>query len=150
MLMTSFLGCEKFTAKWLRFFVSLPMIPPLDPYPPHIYPELKRTSWSFNSNKSGLDGNLDYAYADSSVITLLPMRQLEILGPFGISCCALKAFHLEVTALTTLGDGQGLFGMNVLHLDLCVSELRWRGRNSRSLVNFCVGRTQFLCANLGR
>ena len=97
--------------------MSLPVIPPLDPNPPTYFQRFVRTSWSFNGNKSGLDGDLNYSHAGSSVLVLVPMRQPEIVlqQSFVVRCGGVLALELEVIALTTLGDRQGLFGMNVLH-----------------------------------
>lgn len=39
-------------------------------------------------------------------------------------------------ALTTLGDGQGLFGMNVLHFDRCVCRNAWEREEFEVVVNF--------------
>jgi len=55
---------------------ELACIPPLDlPCPSQVIPVSVRTSWTLNSNKSGLDGDLDYSHTNSSVVALFPMRQ---------------------------------------------------------------------------
>lgn len=60
MLITFFFGWEKLTAKWFRFFVSLPKF--LHQYIPSLCLHFvgRRTPGTLNGDKSRLDGDLDY------------------------------------------------------------------------------------------
>jgi hypothetical protein len=87
-----------------------------------VYFDGERTSGTLNGDKSRLDGDLDYfvrirlvgVLQSSSPSNVLPCAISKLFFPASprtVSHCAG-----ETIVLTTLGDGQGLAGMNVLHL----------------------------------
>jgi hypothetical protein len=101
--------------------VSLPRFLRQYPFPPACVFDKKRTSGTLNGDKSRLDGDLDYfegsrlvaVLQSSSLTNVLPMRHLEI--SFSTTSKAIRQRSLGEGVLTTLGDGQGLAGMNILH-----------------------------------